>query len=110
MKLDNNTIDYFLSKSSFIGLLTLYFIKLRYDNKQAFNKDDLEKIHTGDYTYGYFVACSAFGLIEHTSNNNIINITFLNEYFSSKVYEKLLEKANNHDKTWVDDINRIENI
>lgn len=113
--LDKKIIDNFLSKSSFAGLLTLYFIKLKFDKKQAFDKSDFEPINEGGYSYGYFVATSAFGILSYTKNKEIINIIELDSYFSEQIKNVIISKAEYHDKEvtdllWKDDITRIENL
>ncbi len=115
MPLDNNTIDNFLNKSSWIGLLTLYYSKLMFDKKAAFTKQDLEKIRSGEYCYGFLVACSAFSLLSITSSGNILNITSYNEYLMGKVHNKLLSSASDYEQKgvnidWRNDISRIENL
>ncbi|MFZ1528153.1 MAG: hypothetical protein WAT19_05345 [Ferruginibacter sp.] len=116
MTLEKNIIDNVMAKSSFVGLLALYFIKLRFERKEAFKKSDLEQIRSGEYVYGYFVACASFDLFEFTNNNDVFNITSFNIYLSENIKRNLIEKANQHDAKypndpkWVADILRIENI
>lgn len=114
MNLDKKIIDTLLAKSSFAGLLTLYFTKLRYDKKQGFDRIDLTKIRSGEYTYGYFIACASFGLFEYTRNKSIINITEFDSYCSENIYKKLIDLADTQEpKTsaeWKEDIKKVENI
>ena len=116
MNLEKNIVDNVMIKSSFVGLLALYFIKLRFDRKEAFKKSDLERIRSGEYVYGYFVACSSFDLFEFTNNNDVFNITNFNNYLSENIKGNLTEKARRHDTQfpndpkWAEDILRIENI
>jgi|GEM_PF-3455728 hypothetical protein len=116
MKLANEVIDEFLVKSSYTGSLILYYVNLRYRNKEAFKRSDLEQIGTGDYCHGYFVACCAFGLFDYTTKNDIINITYVNEHLSQEIKKNLYERAKKHDDKypdsikWIDDLTKVEGL
>lgn len=115
MEIDNKITDNFLIKSSFVGLLALYYSKLMYDSRKAFDKKIFSEIRSGEYCYSYFIASTAFGYIESTTNGDIINITNFDSYLSQRIKLSLKDKADKYDKSnptlkWNDDIIRMENL
>lgn len=115
MELNKKIIDEFIIRSSFTGLLTLYYCKLMFDKKAAFNKSELENIRSGEYPYGFFIACYAFDFFGFTINSDIINITRYNEVLSQAIYDRLVATADDHDKRipegkWREDIARVATL
>ena len=88
IELSENIIDNFLINSSFTGLRSIYAIKLSFDNKIAFNKNNFTKeIFFGaeDYFYGFIIACYAVGLIDFNMKDDVVTITGLNNHLSARI-------------------------
>jgi hypothetical protein len=95
-------LDYFYSKASFAGLLSLYALKLSYENAIAFDKTDLElkvKIVSANYLYGFISACLSFNILSFNSKGNVITVTNINPQLSSSIESAVNKRAEKHD-TW----------
>lgn len=115
MNLEQKDIELFFKRTSFKGLLTLYFVKLKFDKKQAFNKSDLEKIGPGQYPYGFLIACHSLNILTFTTNKDIINITQYNDSIAGQIKSVLNQKAEQYDKAnlgsnWSQDIRMVESL
>ncbi|WP_147431757.1 hypothetical protein [Tenacibaculum discolor] len=90
------SIEEFLDTSSYTGLLSLYGVVLAHAKQYPFNLQDFTneiEILEYDYSQGYLIASSAFGIFNYKSSKSIWNITEINQEFADKLEEYLLEKG-----------------
>jgi ABC-type multidrug transport system fused ATPase/permease subunit len=71
----------FLKSTSFNGLLALYTAQLANSSKKPF---DITKVWEGspmntNYGYGYLIACSSVGFINHTTKDDMWSISYMSE-------------------------------
>lgn len=95
-KFTEEEIIEFLNKSSYSGLEILFTAHLNYKSKIPFKLVDLQKAIgeiSDDYSYGYLVATSSFGVIELTDKRGILNIYYLNEFIIKHIARLTLERA-----------------
>lgn len=103
-------LNRFFDLCSFSGLKALYAIKLSFDKKIAFDRNDFTKeafIQSGDYFYGFIVACSAVELFSYNKKNEVITITSIDPLLSSKI-ESAAKKRATKTLSWADEISKIE--
>lgn len=96
--------EYFLRKSSFSGLLSLYACLLSFQTKKGFTFESLDSkipILNAFYVQGFLVACNAFQLIELVTNRNgnfeIITIANIDLILVERLEAVITELAKNHD-------------
>lgn len=90
------SVKEFLETSSYTGLLSLYGIVLAHAEKTPFNLQDFTneiEILEFDYSLGYLIASSAFGIFNYKSSKSIWNITEMNQEFADKIEKSLFEKG-----------------
>lgn len=98
--LTNDSIDKFLERISFSGLLALYAFHHSYTSKKAFSFETLvKKVDFLPEPYGmaFLIVSQSLGLIDYTSNkhtdSSFYNITYYNSYLASKIKAEVYDRA-----------------
>jgi hypothetical protein len=94
--INKDQLNVFYEKCSFAGLLTIYSMKLSFDKKLAFNRNDLTKSGFGassDYFYAFAVACTSFGFFTYNFKNDVITVTSIEEIVSTSIESVVLKRT-----------------
>jgi hypothetical protein len=115
--LTKNQVDYFLSRASFSGLKMLYICLCALNTKKAFTLNDLEKALTSfsnDYSYGFLIASISIGLVNFETNEDIINVTDMDESLKAKIETFIKNSAKafdlNKDPDWLSKYSRVKDL
>ncbi|HWY09780.1 MAG TPA: hypothetical protein VN026_00570 [Bacteroidia bacterium] len=95
----------------------LYISYCAYKTKKAFKIMDLKKTLSSfndNYSYGWHIASICMGLVDHESNEDIINITEFDDYLA-KIIESTIKKGakdydSGKDVAWVAKFSRVKDI
>lgn len=114
-------IDQFLSRSSFNGLEMIYAVCLSIEKDTSFNVDfkKLDEIcrvnETNSiigYFQGYFICLVAIGLLKGKLNGNIVEVTYVNQYFVGKIESAIATAINKQkeetQKRWTKNVEEIK--
>ena len=96
-KIDDNTIENFLSRSSTTGLLSLYACKLANEKSLSFEAKDFDD-NNGEYIYGFLIACDSIGFIDFTYKEKTYVIKNINKTISEKVRNHISTRIKAEDK------------
>jgi len=91
-------IDQFLDTSSYSGLMGLYAFSLSHKYQKEFGlKEAFEKSKhfNEDYTQGYILASSCFGLFDYSVKNGKYSVGEINEKLSTDLPEALISTIQN---------------
>jgi len=100
-EISKEIFEKFYTYASPSGLLALYATSLSFKNKKKFNLSELEysiPLIQEDYTNGFLVACSSFGLFTRKDYSEDWIIPNINEDFLQNIEPELRRRVNSMDK------------
>ena len=111
--MNQQQLQHFYSMVSFSGLLSVYAMKLSYDNRMGFDKDDFCENLTllpEPYFHGFIVACSALGIIDYNTTKNVIfTTTHIDPLLNSTILEEIKKTLTGRDeKNWNEEFKLVE--
>ena len=105
------SIDLFIERIDFNGLLCLYVFSLVNKTMIPLNTDTLAVDIELDYAWGTLTAATAIALIDYTSSKRVVNIIYINERLKDRLPTEIDRRVKNLDKTDVEFIqNKIKQI